>query len=203
LWSVFNQVKGFFCLSMNLTSSPLGSRLLGHPEVLSEMIWPLRRIAQNPSSSLDTIADVSYEGVINLDAFRQYILLALCPSSAAPLVARKIFQSREGPRLFRKDCLACHYSKEPRLGFWRRRDDSCPAGQRGGDCTGGAEKILPGEADRTAGESRQTLPREKAPKACSDAEIAVIRSWIDAGAPGRNRGNAVCDLDDREQFAAY
>lgn len=95
--------------------------------------------------------------------------------------------SRDVRPVLARHCLACHGSDEESREAGLRLDDGQAATE---EADSGARAIVPGKPDEseliarvTAEDDGQRMPPADAGEALSDAEIAILRRWIEQGAP--------------------
>ena len=121
---------------------------------------------------------------------RVSISVALVFICGGALAEGKSASYAEVHAIFAKHCLACHDSKEAEGELVLETPETILAGGQNGPVLvpGSAEKsVLVGQIERR---EKPFMPPPKKAEKLSDADIAVIRSWIDAGSPGPKPGEA-------------
>src|SRR5687767_3171489 len=113
--------------------------------------------------------------------------LAARPCSAAEQ-AKPVTYS-QARAVFTKHCLSCHDSKEAEGQFVMETHESLMKGGENGAA------IMPGKAadsplvKQIEHREKPFMPPPRKAKKLSDEEIALVRAWIDAGAPGPLAGD--------------
>lgn len=102
--------------------------------------------------------------------------------NASPVVVRKLTFFADIAPVLNEHCLDCHSAEQADGDF---RVDTYQRVLQGGDEAGPA--VVPGKADESplvqylTGKRTPRMPKQR--KALADGEIALIRTWIDQGAP--------------------
>ena len=132
----------------------------------------------------------------NGDAYMKFfgfilLLLGLCTVCFRADAAPKPATYAEVHAIFAQNCLACHDSKEAEGDLVLETPESILAGGQSGPAIvrgSAATSLLVKQIERR---EKPFMPPPKKAEKLSDAQIAIIRSWIDAGAPGPKAGEAV------------
>jgi WD40 repeat protein/mono/diheme cytochrome c family protein len=120
--------------------------------------------------------------------FATLILIGFCaPLEAAQepqASASKAVTYAQARAVFTKHCLSCHDSKEAEGQFVMETHESLMKGGENGPA------VIPGKAAQSPlvkqieHREKPFMPPPRKGKKLSDEEIALVRGWIDAGAPG-------------------
>src|SRR5260370_13366838 len=108
------------------------------------------------------------------------IALAAIPMRAqSPLIGKAPVFEKDVLPILTANCLKCHGSETRKSGLDLRSPASMLKGGAGGPV------LVKGKADKSPMyelTANKTMPPEKAPK-LTDAQLEIIRHWIEAGAP--------------------
>ena len=118
------------------------------------------------------------------------VALVVAAVLAAPSAKSASDFGREIPALFEKHCLKCHGPEKQKGGLrFDRKEGALTSGESG------EKAIVPGKASDSrliklvsSKDEDERMPPKDGP--LSDVEVALLRKWIDAGAPWPDKGSS-------------